>query len=239
MRHFPLVLVAFLLAGCSGSPSFRNVVFEKVSKTAHVLNPVGTLQSPSIGYRFPPGSIVTARLAEFPNPFTRVAGLIPGQVDNQCFQRAFRLSQLGPVKTEFPNEIPTEVDASYVFDSSFGSQAALAKFREDHRLQAIPDNVFAFIRETSFHIDHIKVYEPTPAQLKIALDDALKDCSSTAQVPATFVVRRVYRGNVRSHVRWDDGVNVSLGKFKGAVQRSLRDNFDGRGVIFAVEVVPL
>lgn len=232
MRQVLLIFViSVLLAGCSSSPTFRNVVFENVSRTAHVLKPVGTLQTPNIGYRFPPGSIVTATLAEFPDPFTRVAGLIPKKVDNQCFQRVFRLHRLGPVKTD----IPAEVNVSYRFDASIGSQTGLAQFRKDHGLEAIPENVFAFIRETSFHIDHIRVYEPTPAQLKIALEDAAKDCSSTGAVPATFVIRRVYRGNVRSFVRWDQGINVTLGKFKSAVQRSMRDSFDGHEVIFAVE----
>ena len=232
MRQISLALAACtLLAGCAGAPTFRNVVFENVSKTAHVLKPVGTLQSPNIGYRFPPGSIVTATLAEFPDPITRVAGLIPQQVDNQCFQRVFRLRQLGPVKTE----IPAEVNVTYKFDASIGAQARLSQFRKDHGLETIPDNVFALIRETSFHIDNIRVYERTPAQLKVALEDAAKDCSSTKGLPATYVIRRIYRGNVKSFVRWDDGVNVSLGKFRSTIQHSVRDSFDGRGVIFAVE----
>jgi hypothetical protein len=232
MRQIILVVgISISLAGCASAPTFRNVVFEKVSDKAQVLNPVG---DPRIGrlnnsFRFPPGSIVTASRAEFPNSFTRLAGLIP-EVDNQCFQRVYRLNKLGPVGPDVP-----DVDVTYKIDASIGSQAALAQFRKDHRLEAIPDNVFAFIREASFHIDHIRVYEPTPGQLKISLEDAAKDCSSTRNVLGTLIIRKVYVGNVKSFVRWDDGVNVTFGKFKSMVQRSVRNSFDGRGIIFAVE----
>jgi hypothetical protein len=232
MRQIVLVLsISISLTGCAASPTFRNVVFEKVSDKAQVLKPVGT---PRIGrlsnsFRFPPGSIVTASRAEFPNSFTRVAGLIP-EVDNQCFQTIYRLNRLGPVGPRIP-----DVNVSYKIDASIGSQTALAQFRKDHRLEAIPDNVFAFIREATFHIDHIKVYEPDPAQLKIALEDAAKDCSSTRNVLGTFIIRKVYVGNVKSFIRWDDGINVTFGKFKSMVQRSVRDSFDGNGIIFAVE----
>jgi hypothetical protein len=231
MRQILVFGISVSLAGCASAPTFRNVVFENVSNTAQVLKPVG---DPRVGrlsnsFRFPPGSIVTASRAEFPNAFTRVAGLIP-EVDNQCFQRVFRLNQLGPVGAQI-----SPVNVSYKLDASIGSQAALAQFRKDHRLEAIPDNVFAFIREASFQIDRIRVYEPTPAQLKIALEDAAKDCSSTRNVLGTLVIRKVYVGNVKSFVRWDDGINVTFGKFKSIVQRSVRNSFDGNGIIFAVE----
>lgn len=235
-------LAAVQLSACA-APTFRNAVF-LVDRNAplQVLEPSGYLPSSKdpiyqqAGYRYPPASVIIPSRNEPPNPLTSSAGLI-GEAHEQCMQEVFPLRRSAIKSTKAP------VNVVYQFGGAvglpFADLIALQQFRTQRKLTEIPDNVIAYIREVRFSIDKIRDYEGSPKQVAAALKSLVtknNTCGPINSPLTALVIEKVYVGRVRSYVRLDDGISLALGgDWKGKVQKSLSDSFDGKNVIFAVE----
>jgi len=232
-RLLPLAL-ASLLAGCS-APSFRNVIYENVSPSARVLSPYGNFSSRNNNYRYVPGSVVSLNVSKSADHLQRSAGVLDAD-EAACYHRLFTAANLKPLEPRKP-DIAVSYDFKLLLQSPFTRQSTVDSFLKETELSAIPDGVFALIRNVDYSITNIKIYEATPEQLKVAFDAIAADkfCSQQILTRPSVTVRRIYVGNVEARVRWDAGYNASLGPAMSTVQQSLRSYTGGRRVVFAAE----
>jgi hypothetical protein len=135
------------------------------------------------------------------------------------------------------NAVHAPYDIKILLASPFTKQATLDSFRNKPGLEDIPENALAYIRQVDYDITNIKAFEATPGQIGQAIKQirADKDCTIKTDLLTSQVVRRIYIGDIKIAVRWDKGYNVALGPLANRIQNSLRYNFDGTKVIFAVE----
>lgn len=234
IRLFLALLNAVALAGCAQVPTFRNVVYDKVSPTAQVLTPYGFPKWKTTDYRLSPGMVFNATMSDPTSALTRSAGTI-GAVDG-CPQTIFTLKNT-PRVAPLMNPVHAPYDIKILVASPFTNKAVLNSFRNRPDLQDIPDNAFAYIRQIDYDITNIRVFEATPEQLSQAIRQVRGDayCSLKLNPFTSQVVRRIYTGNVRIAVRWDRGYHIALGGMASRIQNSLRYDVDGNKVIFAVE----
>lgn len=227
-------LCVLVLGGCAQAPSFRNVVYDKVSSTAQVLSPYGNPKWKTNAYRLSPGMVLNATTSEPASVLTKSAGLLGGV--EGCYQTIFTLKKAQRV-VPLINPVHAPYDIKILLASPFTKQAALDSFRNKPGLEDIPENALAYIRQVDYDITNIKAFEATPGQIGQAIKQirADKDCTIKTDLLTSQVVRRIYIGDIKIAVRWDKGYSVALGPLANRIQNSLRYNIDAPKVIFAVE----